>query len=243
MTPLTKEFVDNCPEEGGFRLRGMDMTRIEVFVDAAFAFAVTMLVISFDQIPSTFPEMMAAIKGIPAFVAAVAQLVWVWHTHNIWSRRYGLDNAMTVFLSATLLIVVLIYIYPLRVMLEGAFSFFTEGYLPSSFELTSAEELSSMFVFLGIGFFSLCAVFVWMYRYAASRHRELLLSEKELFMTKTLEHIWKGIAVIALISVVAAIWLPANLVPYAGFVFFLIGFWIFYISSKREKLRKSLFES
>ena len=39
MTPLKQEFVDNCPIERGFRLRGMDMTRIEVFVDAAFAFA------------------------------------------------------------------------------------------------------------------------------------------------------------------------------------------------------------
>lgn len=34
-------------------MRGLDMTQIEVFVDAAFAFAVTMLVISFDAIPRT----------------------------------------------------------------------------------------------------------------------------------------------------------------------------------------------
>jgi hypothetical protein len=39
MTPLTQEFVDSCPKEGVFRMRGLEMTRIEVFVDAAFAFA------------------------------------------------------------------------------------------------------------------------------------------------------------------------------------------------------------
>ena len=39
MRPLSQEYVDNCPREGEFRLRGMEMTRIEVFVDAAFAFA------------------------------------------------------------------------------------------------------------------------------------------------------------------------------------------------------------
>ena len=39
MTPLTQEFVDGCPKEGVFRMRGLEMTRIEVFVDAAFAFA------------------------------------------------------------------------------------------------------------------------------------------------------------------------------------------------------------
>ena len=35
MTPLTQEFVDGCPKEGVFRMRGLEMTRIEVFVDAA----------------------------------------------------------------------------------------------------------------------------------------------------------------------------------------------------------------
>ena len=77
MTQLSQEYVDSCPREGEFRLRGMEMTRIEVFVDAAFAFAVTMLMISFDAIPTSFPEMMAAAKGIPAFMAAVTQLVWI----------------------------------------------------------------------------------------------------------------------------------------------------------------------
>ena len=47
------------------------------FVDAALAFAVTMLVISFDAIPTDFDERVGAIKGIPAFVMAVVQLVWI----------------------------------------------------------------------------------------------------------------------------------------------------------------------
>ena len=106
MTPLKQEFVDSCPVEGGFRMRGLEMTRIEGFVDAAFAFAVTMLVISFDAIPTSYAEVIVAIKGIPAFILAVIQLVWIWYTHNKWSRRYGLDTALTVTLSTALLIVV-----------------------------------------------------------------------------------------------------------------------------------------
>ena len=45
MYALTQDFVDACPIEHGFRLRGLEMTRTEVFVDAAFAFALTLLVI------------------------------------------------------------------------------------------------------------------------------------------------------------------------------------------------------
>ena len=54
------------------------MTRLEVFIDAAFAFAVTMPVISFDNIPRSYDEVILAIKSIPAFILAVAQLVWIW---------------------------------------------------------------------------------------------------------------------------------------------------------------------
>ena len=35
--------LDALPRLGGFRLRGMEMTRLETFIDAAFAFAITML--------------------------------------------------------------------------------------------------------------------------------------------------------------------------------------------------------
>jgi len=38
--------LDALPRLGGFRLRGIAMTRLETFIDAAFAFAITMLVIA-----------------------------------------------------------------------------------------------------------------------------------------------------------------------------------------------------
>ena len=148
MIPIDQAFLEQCPTEKGFRLRGINMTRIDVFVDAAFAFAITMLVISFDSIPQNFSEMVIAIKNIPAFIASVVQLVWICHTHNIWSKRFGLDNGMTVILSTSLLIVVLIYIYPLRIMNQGMMNLFTNSYLPNDFNLESIEELSMMFIFL-----------------------------------------------------------------------------------------------
>ncbi len=48
----------------GFLDRGSQVTRLEAFVDAAFAFAVTMLVISIDQIPRDRGELTEALKGI-----------------------------------------------------------------------------------------------------------------------------------------------------------------------------------
>ena len=213
----------------------MDMTRIEVFVDAAFAFAVTMLVISFDAIPGNWEEIIVAIKNIPAFAIAVVQLVWIWHEHSVWSRRYGLDDTMTVVLSTALLIVMLVYIYPLRIMAGGMFSWFTGGYLPSSFELTSFDELRGMFVFLGLAFGVMCLVFVFLYLHASRRRAQLLLRADELFETHTIAIIWAGAAVIGFLSAGTAMALPEEWTPFAGFVYMLLAVWGPFIGIRRGR--------
>jgi hypothetical protein len=55
--PLTRD-------SAGFRLRGLSTTRIEAFTDAAFAFALTLLVISF-QPPESFADLRAATDRRP----------------------------------------------------------------------------------------------------------------------------------------------------------------------------------
>ena len=237
MQSLSNEFLARCPVENGFRLRGQYMTRIEVFIDAAFAFAVTMLVISFDRIPQSFDEIVVAMKGIPAFVAAVAQLVWIWHTHSQWSERYGLRDARTVALSTSLLIVVLIYIYPLRIMFSGFFWWISSGYFPDSVIFSSRDELATMFVFLGCGFIAFCIVFLLMYRHAIARKNELRLNEFEIYQTETSALIWSGSAVIGVISIVLALTIPPQLMPFAGFVYFLVGAWIPLASRYRARTK------
>ena len=216
-------------------MRGLEMTRLEVFIDAAFAFAVTMLVISFDSIPRSYDEVMLAVKSIPAFIVAVAQLVWIWNTHNVWSRRFGLDTTYTVFISAVLLIVVLIYVYPMRIMAGGMFAWLTDDYLPSNFRAITLDQLRDMFVFLGIGFIALSLVFVQMYRYSVRLKDELLLSDFELFESGTLTIMWFGAAVIGLICVFLAIILPSQLVPFSGFSFTLLGPWFPLVRARRGR--------
>lgn len=239
MTPLSQQFVDQCPVEKGFRQRGAEMTRIEVFVDAAFAFAVTMLVISFDHIPETYEEIIEAIKGIPAFVLAVVQLVWIWYVHAKWSKRYGLEDGVTVTLSAALLIVMLVYIYPLRIMFEGMFYWMSNGYFPSGFQMNSYDQLAAMFIFMSIGFFAFCVIFVLMYRYANKLQGPLKLSAYELWESRTTEIQWMGIASTGLITIVLALGLPDELIPFSGFSFALISAWSPWIRARRYRQMKA----
>src|SRR5438552_5054554 len=101
------------PGEKNFRWRAGEITRLEGFTDAVFAFAVTLLVVSLEA-PKTFPELVTAMKGFVAFGICFAILIWAWYHHYIYSRRYGLQTGYTVFLNSVLLFVVLFYVYPLK---------------------------------------------------------------------------------------------------------------------------------
>ena len=96
----------------GFRERGQQVTRLEAFVDAAYAFSVTLLVISLDAIPDSIPALIEALKGIPAFAASFAQIAFFWYSHASWSRRYGMNDGAGVWLSLLLVFLVLVFCTP-----------------------------------------------------------------------------------------------------------------------------------
>src|SRR3954471_6798038 len=86
----------------GFRLRGEEVTRLESFSDAVFGFALTLLVVSLD-VPRTFGDLIATMRGFPAFAICFIFLALIWNSHYRFCRRYGLDDATTRFLTCVML--------------------------------------------------------------------------------------------------------------------------------------------
>jgi uncharacterized membrane protein len=87
--PLSQEFLDSCRRDKGRIMRGENMTRIETFVDAAFAFAFTMLVISIDEIPNNVGQLIELSRDIPAILASASMICAIWLSHATWSRTFG----------------------------------------------------------------------------------------------------------------------------------------------------------
>src|SRR4026207_1732596 len=108
----SREVVD------GFRMRGQDVTRLEGFSDAVFGFALTLLVVSLE-VPRSYDELMGIMSGFMPFACCFALLIWIGHEHNMFFRRYGLQDGVTVFLNGSLLFVVLFYVYPLKFMFDS----------------------------------------------------------------------------------------------------------------------------
>ena len=239
MSQLSEEFVDGCRVEKGFRLRGESMTRIEVFVDAAFAFAVTMLVISIDEIPGNVEELFAASKLIPAFIASVVHLMWIWHIHSTWSQRFGLEDGQTTMISVMLITQILIFIYPLKILYMGFFAWLTDGFLPSSFDMEGWDDLRYMFLYFALAFVSINLLLSWMHKHALNLKDELLLSAYEIHATKTNLYVSFGLVGVGVIAAVAPFVMKDGWVPFAGFAYALIGVVYHQVGTRQHRLWQS----
>jgi uncharacterized membrane protein len=194
----------------GHPRRGAQMTRLETFTDAAFAFAAAMLAISIDEIPQNYLELIDAIKGAPAFLASFAILFLIWRAHQVWSDKYGLEDTRSTLLTAALIVVIMIYVYPLKILFSAGFSTATNGWLPSEFELGSLFEFRVMVTVYSAGFLAVCLVIGLLYLNAACYRDELAMTAHELYDTRSEAVGWFGVAGVAALSCIIAWTLPGN---------------------------------
>jgi len=165
------------------RARTHEISRLEGFSDAVFAFALTLLVVSLE-VPRSYGELMDLMGGFLSFACCFALLVWIWHEHNTFFRRYGLQDGVTIALNAGLLFVVLFYVYPLKFMFDSMFArFVPRAHAPERMELWQLANASAVYA---LGFVALFVMFVLLYRRAYAKRAELGLTAVEVFDLKSL---------------------------------------------------------
>ncbi len=204
-----------------FRWRAGEITRLEGFSDAVFAFAVTLLVVSLE-VPRSFHELMSAMSGFLAFGVCFAMLATIWYEHHLYFRRYGFQNATIHALNLTLLFVVLLYVYPLKFL----FSLLIGEILrldPATIPHVAPGDSRPLLTIYGIGFAAVSAIFAILFRYASRHADELDLDEAERLQTR--EHLvyQSAYVVIGLMSAGLAQLLPERIEGIAGFLYLAIG--------------------
>lgn len=210
-------------DKQGFLVRGKDMTRLETFTDAAFAFALTLLVISIDTIPQTYDEFIVALKHTPAFAVSFAIMMMFWFAHNKWSRRYGLEDGISMVLSFILVFIMLVYVYPLKIMFGGALEYFSGGFFPSNFELGTLQHLRTLFVIYSIGYTAVSCTLMLLNWHALRLRETLALDAREIFHTETDIGSWIIQGLFGLTSITLAITLPGPWVMGAGMLYFALA--------------------
>ncbi|HJU27253.1 MAG TPA: TMEM175 family protein [Rhodanobacteraceae bacterium] len=211
----------------GFRYRGSENTRIEAFTDAAFAFAVTLLMIGGGNVPTTAGELLTALRNLPGYAASFALLCLFWFAHYKWYRRYGVENGRSILLSLLLVFLVLIYVYPLHMMFSAAISV---GGRPASdaFQIRTWADWKIMYVVFGIAYASMSVVILLFYALARSLRDELELDVVERAVTDTGVLRWAVSACVGMLSASLALALSPQarglLYALPGFAYWLIAF-------------------
>src|SRR5690606_27753778 len=140
------------------------------------------LVIFTSELPQSAAELREALRKVPAFAACFALLMMFWAAHNRWSRRTGLEDARATLLSLAFVLVVMVYVYPLRMVVSSFLSLLTAGWLPGELRLAPGSlmrDLQTTFLVYSLGF-GLLAWLLWrMNAYALRRAATLELDANE----------------------------------------------------------------
>src|SRR5207244_3584825 len=216
--------LDALPRLRGFRLRGMQMTRLETFIDAAFAFAISMLVIAAQQIPDNIQALLTAFKNVPTFICSIAVLGIYWRGHWLWSRRYGLEDGVSILISWTLIVTILIFIYPLKAIFGAMWYLLSNGQVGQPFSLQTTEaQARTIFAIYALGLIAISAEILLLNLRAWQLREPLRLNAREQLMTRGELTGWSIPVGVGLVSLILALTLPAEQIQWSGWVYFLMA--------------------
>jgi uncharacterized membrane protein len=215
--------------EQNFRWRGNEVSRVEGFTDAVFAFAVTLLVVALE-VPHTYDGLLDVVRGFPAFVICFTLLMTFWNAHYSYHRRYGLEGAFSRVMTMAIIVIVLFFVYPLKFL----FTMVTVGLF--GLEMTNAPHIETLaegrvlYVIYGLGFAGVWGLYAALYAHAFARREQLQLNAIEVVITRgTLAANLIYVAV-CLLSIMLALltssgWLPGVIYMVLGPLHWLNGWW------------------
>jgi uncharacterized membrane protein len=175
--PFRERFLPPRPDPY-FRWRGHEVSRLEGFSDAVFAFAVTLLVVALE-VPRTFEGLLDVVRGFPAFVVSFLILMAFWGAHYRFFRRYGLSDHFTRAVNIALLLMVLFSVYPLK------FLFFAVlGSGEHSVKVGSLVHFQELYRIYGYGLAGIWALYAVLYAHALRQRDALELNAAEVIQTR-----------------------------------------------------------
>ena len=142
--------------------------RLDAFVDAAFAFAVSLLIIAGGEPLLSFDDLTRALMRIPAFLGGFALLIMFWLAHRTWSSLGPRRDGRATLLSLAIVFSVLVFVFPLRLLTETAAHFLSGGRLPGAGLITGFDQPGSTYLIYGLGFSILSVLFLLLFRQASA---------------------------------------------------------------------------
>lgn len=224
-------------------VRPVETARLDAFVDASFAFAVTLLIIAGAQPLNDFGDLLRAMGRIPAFAVGFALVVMFWLGHRNFGRLAPIRDSWSATLSLIIVFMILIYVFPLRLLTEAGAAYFTGGRLPGAGLIDSYAHLRAVYTIYGVGFAVLCWLYFLLYGHALKRGAVAGLAEEDRDEARESRAIWATITIAGLCSAALAWILPMHIAPWApGFAYWLIPVGLYFLNLvQRRRNGRGLF--
>ena len=187
--------------------------RLDAFVDAAFAFAVALLVAGGGDPPTTLAEMQGMLLSAPAYGASFALIVMFWLSYRDLGRLWPLRDSLSTAMSVAVVFVVLLYVFPLRLMMQSALHALSGGILPGGDLIHGIEDLRFLYVAYGAGCLSLSLLFAALYRHHL---KQGAASPTQAVSARIWIQNWMTLSAASLASILVALTAPDALAPWAG---------------------------
>lgn len=149
-------------------------------------------------------------------------------------------------LSLLLVFIVLVFIYPLRMVFGSFFQFVSGGWLPAQVHLQSVEDVRLMFVVFALGFGAMGGCMALLYRRAWERREALALDPLECLATRYSLLRWLMLPAVSVLSMaLSAVLLRGDLrsnllMSLPGLVFFGLNIMQRVFDLKLRRARKAL---
>lgn len=219
-------------------VRPVETERLDAFVDASFAFAVTLLIVAGAEPLNDFSDLVRAMGRIPAFAAGFGLVVMFWLAHRSFGRLAPIRDSWSATLSLMIVFTVLIYVFPLRLLTEAGMAYFSGGRLPGGGLIDSIRHLKYIYTIYGIGFAFLSWLYYLLYGHALKRPLACGLAEEDRDEAEEAHIMWGIIAGVGVLSAVLAWVTPLSKVPWLpGFTYWLIPLAL-YFANLVERRRK-----
>jgi len=211
-----------------------DLSRLEAFSDAVFAFALTLLVVSLE-VPSSYADLMRLMTGFVPFAASFALLTWIWYEHTAFFRAYRLQDPLTATINAMLLFVVLFYVYPLKFLFTAAFSTFIPVMEPTL--RATGGQLARIYAIYGAGFVAIFLIFTLLHVQAYRCRTSLQLTPLQIFDLRRAGGAHLVSVAVGLAAILMALVPPLEVAVFSGLTYFLMApaHWIYGVTGERRR--------
>src|SRR5262245_57134377 len=203
-----------------FRWRGTEVSRVEGFTDAVFAFAVTLLVVALE-VPHTFNGLLDVVRGFPAFVICFTLLMTFWNAHFRYHRRYGLEDVFTRVMTMAILVLVLFFVYPLKFLFTMLTVHTFHLALTNAPHIESREQWQLLYLIYGLGFAGVWGLYAVLYAHALRKRNQLGLNEIELVQTR--QSLYQNLIYVGVCGLSITLAFTISGIALPGLIYFLLG--------------------